>query len=139
MKMILQDNRRYILRFDKGEEVFAGLAEFAAKNQIQAAVFWGIGTVSEAELGFYNSFLKQYRSKPMLENFEIISLIGNISMLDGKPSLHAHGSFGRTDFSVIGGHVFKLVTLATCEIFLIKLDGTLERKNNPELNLNLMA
>ncbi len=138
MKIILQDSRRYVLRFDKGEEVFAGLTEFASKNQVQAATFWGIGTVSEADLGFYNSFLKQYRSKPILENFEILSLIGNISMLDGKPSLHAHGSFGRTDFSVVGGHVFKLVTLATCEIFLIKLDGEMRRKNNPDLQLNLL-
>ena len=57
----------------------------------------------------------------------------------GRPaSLHAHGSFGRTDFSVIGGHVFKLVTLATCEIFLIKLDGEMKRKNNPDLQLNLL-
>ena len=128
-----------MLRFDKGEEVFAGLAEFASKNQIDAGVFWGIGTVSEADLGFYNPFLKQYRSKPLVENFEIISLVGNVSVLEGKPSLHAHGSFGRTDFSVIGGHVFKLVALATCEVFLIKLEGKIGRQNNPEFNLNLMA
>lgn len=128
-----------MLRFDKGEEVFAGLAEFVSKNQIDAGVFWGIGTVSEADLGFYNPFLKQYRSKPLVENFEIISLVGNVSVLEGKPSLHAHGSFGRTDFSVIGGHVFKLVALATCEVFLIKLEGKIGRQNNPEFNLNLMA
>lgn len=138
MKTVLQDSRRYILRFDKGEEVFAGLTDFAAKNQVTAAVFWGIGTVSEADLGFYNSFLKQYRSKPLVENFEIISLIGNIGVFESKPAIHAHGSFGRTDFSVVGGHVFKLVALATCEIFLIKLEGQIVRKNNPDFQLNLI-
>lgn len=138
MKVVLQDSPRYVLRFDKGEEVFQELIGFAEKNQITAAVFWGIGTVSEADLGFYNPFLKQYRSKPVVENFEIISLTGNLATLNGKPTVHAHGSFGRTDFSVIGGHVFKLVTLATCEIFLIKLTGEIRRKNHPDFQLNLM-
>lgn len=138
MKVVLEDSFKYVVRFDKGEEVFQGLIEFAEKNQITAAVFWGIGTVSEADLGFYNPFLKQYRSKPVVENFEIISLTGNLAVLDGKPAVHAHGSFGRTDFSVIGGHVFKLVTLATCEIFLIKLTGEIRRKNHPDFQLNLM-
>jgi hypothetical protein len=139
MKLVLKDNRRHILRFDKGEEFFAALTDFLKTNQITAAAFTAIGTCSEIELGYFNSFLKGYRKKLYIENLEIVSLIGNCSMFEGKPVIHAHGSFGKTDFNVVGGHVFKMVVLATCEVFLIKLDGILERKNNPEFNLGLLA
>lgn len=139
MKIALQDNRRYILRFDKGEDVIAGIEKFMVESNSSAATWWGIGSCSEVELGYYNSFMKEYRKKPFAEDFEIISLTGNGSMLSGKPAVHAHGMFGRTDFTAIGGHVFKLIVSATCEVFLIKLDGQLGRAQNPDFNLNLLA
>lgn len=139
MKITLQDERRYILRFDKGEEVMAGILDFAKQQQIYAASFNGIGATNTIELGFFNEFLKDYRHKQFLHEFEIISLIGNIGAKDGQPVVHAHGSFGNSDFEVVGGHVFRIDVSITCEIFLIKLDGQLNREQNKDLNLNLLA
>jgi predicted DNA-binding protein with PD1-like motif len=138
MKTILKDGRRYILRFDKDEELFDALAKFAEAESIGAASFSGIGTTSLVELAYFNQHLKEYRHKPIMEDLEIVSLNGNISMLDGKPSVHAHGTFSRTDFTVVGGHIFKLITLATCEIFLIKLEGQAIRKQNDTWGLKLL-
>ncbi|PIR96522.1 MAG: hypothetical protein COT92_00635 [Candidatus Doudnabacteria bacterium CG10_big_fil_rev_8_21_14_0_10_42_18] len=138
MKIILQDNRRYVLRFDKGDEVVSGIFKFMQEQQITACTFSGIGSALEVEFGYYNQHLKQYRKKPYVEEMEVVSLIGNGSIMEGKPAVHMHGIIGRLDFTLLGGHIFKLVTLATCEIFLIKLEGNLERKNNPEWNLNLL-
>lgn len=138
MKLILKDNRRYMLRFDKGEEVFAKLAEFLAEEKIDNCVFNAIGAVSEIELGYFNDHLKEYRRKPYYEALEVISLMGNACMADGQPSVHAHGMFGRTDFTTLGGHVFKLLVSVTCEMFLIKLDGQMARKHNEEFNLKLL-
>lgn len=139
MKTILQDSRRYMLRFDKDEEVLEGLQKFMTEQAISACVFFGIGACSSVELGYFNEHLKDYRKKPFAQNLEIVSFSGNGGLLDGSTVLHAHGSFGGTDFSIIGGHVFKLVVSVTCEIFLIKLDGALERKLNPDFNLNLLV
>ena len=139
MKIILKDNRHYVVRFDKGEEVVAGLQDFMVKEQVKGCAFYGIGTCTEVGLAFYNKNLKNYREKPYLEDLEIISFQGNGSWLDGKPIVHAHGMFGRTDFTVLGGHVFKIITSATCEIFAIVLDGELKRGKNEEFNLNLLV
>jgi uncharacterized protein len=141
MKVIIQDNQRYILRFDKGEQVLKGLADFMEAQKIKSCTFTGIGTISHLEMGFYNSHLKEYRKKPFLDDMEIVSLIGNGGILasDGKPVIHAHGIFGKIDFSVIGGHVFEIVSLATCEIFLTKLEGEMKREHNADLNLNLLV
>jgi predicted DNA-binding protein with PD1-like motif len=139
MKIILKDNSRYILRFDKAEEVFKGIEEFMSQEQIKACTFYGIGSCSEVNLGYFNKTLKEYRKKPFFEDFEIISFQGTGGMMAEKPIVHAHGMFGRTDFTVTGGHVFKMVVSATCEIFLAQLDGEIKRENNPEFNLNLLV
>lgn len=138
MKLILKDGRRYILRFDKGEEVFFKLTEFLSQENISTCSFTGVGACSEVELGYFNVNLKDYRKKPFYEDLEIVSVTGNSSMADGKPFLHGHGIFGRTDFSTIGGHVFKIVVSVTCEIFLISLDGQAVRKLDPNINLKLL-
>jgi len=139
MKIILQDNRRYILRFDKDEEVVADLQKFLGEQAVGPCAFFGVGACAEAELGYFNRHLKDYRKKLFVEDMEIISFMGNGSLAEGKPVIHAHGSFGRNDFSIIGGHIFKLTVSVTCEIFLIKLEGSMERKLNSDFNLNLLV
>jgi predicted DNA-binding protein with PD1-like motif len=138
MKIILQEKNYFVLRFDKDEEVLEGLRKFMQEQAVSACAFFGVGACSSAELLHYNSHVKVYRSKPYFEDLEMVSFGGNGGVMDDKPILHVHGSFGRNDFTVIGGHVDKAVVSGTCEIFLTKLEGALERKQNQDLNLNLL-
>lgn len=138
MKIILQDDRRYVLRFDKGEDVVAGLKDFMASGSITACAFQGIGAAQETELAFYNMETKQYQRKVFNQELEIVSIIGNGAMEGDSPIIHAHGSFSSKDFIVFGGHVFKTIVSATCEIFLIKLEGKISRGLNEEFNLKLL-
>jgi len=108
-------------------------------RQFLPVFFFGIGACSSIDLAFYNPHIKDYRKKPFAEDFEIINLTGNGGLMDGAPVLHAHGSFGRNDFSIIGGHVTKIVVSVTCEIFLTKLEGTIERKQDADLHLNMLV
>jgi uncharacterized protein len=139
MKVILQDDRRYILRFDKGEEVLALLKNFLSENQIPASYFTGIGACNEAELAFYLESIKKYKIDNLRGDMEILSFTGNSAMLNNEVVIHSHAVLGKKDFTTSGGHVNKLVISATCEIFLIKLDGKMERKLDPGLNLNLLV
>ena len=139
MKLILKDTNQFILRFDKGEEVFVGIVNFMKEHSLSACSFSAIGSVSEVELGYYNPFLKEYHKKPLVENFELISLNGTGAMLNNEPVIHAHGMIGRTDFTVLGGHIFRLFTLATVEAYVIVLPGSMQRNKNDEFNLNLLV
>ncbi len=139
MKVILQDNNNFVISFAKGEEVFSGLGEFMKSQNIGACTFTGIGAISECELGYYNEHIKDYRKKPFFEELEIVSLIGNGGVKDGQPFIHAHGMFGRTDFTTIGGHVFRLLVSPSCEISLVKFSGEMKRELNSDLNLNLLT
>lgn len=139
MKVILQDNNQYILRFDKGEEVLASLMEFMKSQNISACIFSGIGTAGEVEFGFYNGHVKDFRKKPYVEEMEVLSFQGSGSLINGQPSIHAHGVFGRNDFTTLGSHVFKMVISATFEMSLTKLSGEMKRELNKDLNLNTLV
>jgi predicted DNA-binding protein with PD1-like motif len=139
MKIVLQDDRRFVLRFDKDEEVIAALADLMKTLNINACAFFGIGACASAELGYFNVYLKNYRTKPYVEEMEIASFSGNGSLNNGEPAIHAHGVFGKNDFSTLAGHVFKMTVSITCEIFLIKLEGQMNRGANSEFNLNLLV
>jgi len=139
MKLVLQDNRRYILRFDQGEDIIAGVAQFINDQKIGACSISGIGSCASIELGYFNTHLKDYRKKPFFEDLEILSLIGNGSLKDGQPVVHAHGVFSKMDFTVLGGHVFKAIVSVTAEIFVLKLEGEMKRELNKDINLNLLV
>lgn len=139
MKIILQNKTGYVLRFDKGEEVLSEMIKFLKAQNVSACVFNGLGACSECEMGYFNPNVKDYRKKPFYDDMEIVCLNGNAGLKDGEPFVHAHGIFGKTDFSLIGGHVFKIIVSVTCEIVITTLDGALERKLDEDFNLNLLV
>ncbi|MBI4159907.1 DNA-binding protein [Candidatus Wolfebacteria bacterium] len=87
MKLILHDNRRYVLRFDKGDEAIEGLAQFAEQEKINAAAFWGIGAAQGTTLSYYDLNQKKYQDKELNERLEIASLIGNVATMRDTPSV----------------------------------------------------
>ena len=65
-------------------------------------------------------------------------MIGNGALKDGSV-YPCSRVFSRTDFTVLGGHVFKAVVSATAEIFVLKLEGEMKRELNVDVNLNLLV
>lgn len=139
MHVILQEKEKYILRFDLEEEVVGGLIEFAQVEKIDAAHFTAIGASGEILLSSYNLESKQYEDRSIQEDLEITGMVGNIALMENKLIIHAHGTFSRKDFSVIGGHVKKLIVSATCEVHLTRLSGKMERVYNEQTGLNLLT
>lgn len=138
MKIILQHGDRYVLRFDRGEEILGALAEFCRTEQVEAASFTAIGATGDAVISYYNLNEKKYEDHHIKENLEIISLTGNVSLLDSKPMVHAHVTLGDRELKVRGGHAKKLVVSATCEMALRKMKGWIARGKDEETGLNLM-
>lgn len=139
MKHILSNPYYEVLRFDREEEVCAGILDFAEQNKISAGWIWALGASEEVKLAFYNLKNKKYKEKTFKESLEILSITGNIGLKDGSPVIHIHGVFSRKNFSAIGGHIQKLVASGTVEVFIRKIDGTINRGIDENTGLNLMA
>lgn len=139
MKVITHDDKRLFIRLDPGEELFSSLISLAGNNGIRSASFTAIGTAKEAILSWYNAEKKDYEDSTVTGDLEIIGVVGNLGVLEGKPVVHAHGLVGDRTLAVKGGHIKKLIVFATCEVSLVRIEGTLERKFDPATGLNLLA
>lgn len=133
------DGYNYIVRLERGEELIATLTNLVEDENIPTCWIGGLGACSKVKLGFYDIDRQEYNWQIFDEPMEVLALSGNISWLDGKPTLHIHGSFSKRDFSSVGGHVKSLIVNGTCEIFLHKWDsGKITRSLNSAVGLNLL-
>lgn len=140
MELIKQDQNVYILRLAYGEGLRETLESFCAEKKIKAAWLNAIGASKEFEIGCYNLEKKQYDTQIFSGQYEIVGVIGDVSMKDGMPYLHAHGTFSSpSSMQVVGGHIIKCVISATCEISLRKLDGEMGRKHDEFTGLHLLC
>ena len=71
--------------------------------------------------------------------FEIDTLTGNISTMNGEPYLHMHLICTSLDGQTIGGHLFRGRVSLTLELFITAVDLELGRKHDDVLNLNKWA
>jgi hypothetical protein len=138
MKKILEDKNKYILRFERGEEIIQGLKDFSLKENISSGFFYGLGAVNKVKLAWYDLENKEYQKKEFNDKLEIISLLGNIARMDKEIIVHTHGSFADRNFQLIAGHIEKMVVSATCEIVLEKFEDSINRSYDEETGLNLM-
>jgi hypothetical protein len=83
--------RSFQLVFAKGDEVDAGLAEFAVKNHLTVAHFTALGAFDSAVIGWFDPDKKAYKTMKLNEEMEVTSLVGNITRdRNGNPVVHAH-------------------------------------------------
>jgi uncharacterized protein len=114
------------------------LTSFAADKGIRSAEISGIGAFESAVIGFYDLERKEYDRIPIEDETEVLSLLGNLSVTDEGPRLHAHVSLGGRDGSALGGHLFEGRCGATLEIFVREEPGELRRVQDPVAGLPLL-
>jgi uncharacterized protein len=139
-KLIQESNglRTYVIVFDKNDEVRKGLLEFANTNRFADAHLSAIGAFSEVSLGFFDRQRKNYKTIPINEQVEVLSLSGNIVQREGKPSLHAHVVVGKADGTAYGGHFLGGRVWPTLEMIVSEMPVHLRRTHDEETGLALI-
>ncbi len=128
----------YVLRLAKGEEIISVLTDFADKYRIEGGFVYGIGTVNNLTLGYYDKEKKSYFKRTFQADFELASLTGNISLLKGVPLVHAHVVVSDSDFNTLGGHLFSGTISVTGEFVVVLAGDAIERSPDVESGLNLL-
>ena len=135
------DYRRFgntiVARIDRGEEILTALQEIAEAEDIRLASISALGATNDFTVGVYNVDEKQYHANDFKGNFEIVSLTGTVSTMDGRFYAHLHMSAGDEKGQVFGGHLNRAVVSAVCEMVITVIDGTVDRSFSPEIGLNL--
>jgi predicted DNA-binding protein with PD1-like motif len=127
----------YILRIDKGEEIIETIKSLCTKENITLGTIHGIGALESAEVGLYKVDEQKYYSKIYQGAFEMTSLEGNITTMNNEIYLHLHVNFADICYNTYGGHLTKGIIGATGEIFIHKIEGSIERKKDGVIGLNV--
>jgi len=121
----------------KGELVNQSLLNVAEKEGLNSGWVNGLGAISNIEIGYWDIEEKIYVKKTFDEDYELLSLIGNVSLVDNKPFIHTHISFSDTKFKVYGGHLFDAKVIAAAEFCIFTSEYHLHRKLNCDIGLSL--
>jgi predicted DNA-binding protein with PD1-like motif len=128
--------REYVARLEHGRDWRGQIEGFAAEEGIDAAFFFGLGAVQDAELLFYDQDEQEYDPVAFDEPFEVVPAVGNISWLYDERFAHTHMTLSREDGSVVAGHLDTATTFAG-ELYVREFDARLERDHDPVTDLDL--
>lgn len=126
-----------VIRLDPGEELINSLLTACQEHDIHCAQITGIGAAKKITCGVFNPKTREYHSEKFKGIFEITSLNGTITTMDGGLYPHIHVTFADEKYKVHGGHLNKCVISATAEIVLMILDLEIDRQASQEVGLNL--
>jgi len=126
-----------MVRIDKGEELVDGLKTICKKLDIKLGSIIGIGATDKVIVGLMNTKTKKYQSKEFTGDHEIVSLVGNITTMNGEVYLHLHVIICNVEHKALGGHLTSAVISATFEGIIDIIDGQINREYNDAVGLNV--
>ncbi|MBI9088925.1 MAG: DNA-binding protein [Desulfobacterium sp.] len=130
--------KTYVVRIDRGEEILSQVKQVCEAEKITLGKISGLGAVNKAVVGLFETATQEYRSTVMTGDFEITSLTGNITTMEGEVYLHVHANLAGADNSTFGGHLNEAVVSATCELILQAFEGQVNRAFDETIGLNLL-
>ncbi|MDR0367018.1 MAG: DUF296 domain-containing protein [Rickettsiales bacterium] len=123
----------------KHRDINEFLAETCEKHGIRSGTISAIGMVRDLTLGFWNTDAKKYEEYQANEISELVSLTGDISLLDGKPFFHIHLVISDKNGKTTGGHLIK-GTIYYSEISIVAYEKPLlSRKLDDETGLKIIS
>ncbi|NOZ23042.1 MAG: DUF296 domain-containing protein [Planctomycetes bacterium] len=135
-------NRSFIIKFDHGEDVLAGIKTIVEKEKVEAGLAFLIGALDEAKM-VTGPERQEIPPEPHWITFDDgreILAIGTIFWEGDEPKLHLHSAAGRGDHTFAGcirenGKVFLVV-----EAVILEMTGSgAVRKFDDASQLSLLA
>ena len=113
----------HLIRLATGDDLLEGITRYAAENAIRAATVEYLGAVRRAALRYYDQDERVYRDFTIDEHLEVLSGVGNVSLLDGSPFVHTHMALADADGRAFGGHVNVGTEVWAIEVRMQELTG----------------
>lgn len=135
MRYRRESSGRLLVSLTAGDDLRACLQGLAADLGLGGAEVSGIGALADPELGYWDLQQRLYHKQVFGGVFELLSLKGNLTLLQDRPFLHAHVTLSGPDYRVFGGHLFEARVGVVAELFLTPCEAPLRRLDNAELGL----
>ena len=130
--------KNYAIILAKGDEVMSGLTDFARQNKVTSASFTAIGAFSHATVAWFDDGRKEFKLIPIEQQVELVSMIGDIALLNDQPAVHTHVAVASSDGTVRGGHVINAFVFPTLELFMTVYPTPLHKESDKATGLKLI-
>ena len=134
----IEDGSRFVVRFDVAEKLPETLLDFSKRLGLFSGWLSGIGGVQNVVLAYYDLTIRKYVTFSVSGMVELISLSGNIALVNGQPIWHLHASVADREGNVKGGHLVGLEVAITLECVIQRGSKMLQRKQDDYSGLNLL-
>lgn len=130
--------RAFVGRLETGSDLVESIEFFCTEQGVMAAQVTVIGAVRRARYAYYDQEAHEYRELESATHHELVGFVGNISLRDDRPFLHAHATFADADGATVGGHLLRGTEVFAAEVMLRELGGVdLVRRPDDETGLAL--
>ncbi len=113
----------HLIRLNTDADLLDGITAFAEENEITTAWLTYLGAVRRASLRYYDQEEQEYRDFVIEEPLEVVSGVGNVSIVEGRPFVHTHAAFADSAGAAFGGHLNTGTIVWAIEIRLQRLLG----------------
>jgi predicted DNA-binding protein with PD1-like motif len=130
--------RTFVGRLATGSDLVEEIERICAEQGILAAHVTVVGAATRAAFAYYDQEKQAYDELHSVAHHEIAGFIGNISLRDGKPILHAHCSFGDASGGAVTGHLVRGTVVFVAEVTITEwTDISLVRTHDEATGLAL--
>ncbi len=120
-------------KLEHGSDLLGALTRICEERNVRLGRVELIGAVQKVRLAFYDQKKKVYGYREINEPLEITSLVGNVSLRDGKPMVHAHVNLANEKGEVFGGHLAPGSVVFAAEFCLQIFTGAELRRGHDEV------
>ena len=132
------EGEKHIGRLSHGADLLEEIRDTCKELGVRFGRIEAIGAVKKARLAYYDQAEQRYDHFEINEPLEIASLIGNVSVKDGQPMVHAHVTLADESGKTYGGHLAPGTIIFAAEIVIQSFNGEpLERGKDEETGLPL--
>jgi uncharacterized protein len=130
--------RAFVGRLETGSDLVGEIERYCREQEIVAAQVTVIGAVRRARYAYYEQTDHRYLELESATHHEIVGFVGNVSLRDNRPFLHAHATFADASGATVGGHLLPGCEVFAAEVMIRELgDVSLVRIHDQETGLAL--
>jgi len=139
MKSIEANQKRLIVvNLKEGDDLYQSILEAAKEHNIRSGFIQGIGGLKVASYGLYRDGALQDQRREAESCFELVSLIGNLSIKENEIYAHIHIEIADTKDTnqCFGGHLQDgSIVFPMAEIAIQEIDVEISRVYNDSFKL----
>lgn len=113
----------FITKLPFGADLLEEITRYCIEKKINLGKVQAIGAVQKARLGYYHQAKREYQFFELDHPLEITSLIGNISLKEGVPMVHAHVNLSDENGKTYGGHLAPGTQIFACEVIIEEFES----------------